>query len=1197
MVDDDLFCPELTEGYAALSADQRQEIGNFLTRVVAARTFPLHVATLWNALYFGYDPNGKTYSGRNISLEEIPVRTMAHRARALPVGSFVRVQTETLSGELWAEVVYKEGRHAEITSYPVPARLSGARGGVEQIDGRRSVVLREALVLDFEALGRDWNDCTPAQFNRIMRKSHWLDSRGHLIMNAIYDQADAEDDDATLYARYLFREHRDGLLEQQLGGATSEDVWQGLLSSIIAVGKIASECSDLAAWQDYYFHREPYLRRLADRASDSRFGRHDLEHIYLGIARVRNDEGTVYSAVGPRIREALGDENLPKNEESLLQGAGYATAVCHVNAYIAERITARQDGDADAQLSYLRLDDGWQAGGIWRAESLESEAPACAAVDPLLGLGLGYRTSEPSTELEDAPVKGTGYAPPSMISWREVLKPSSIDDGELRVSAKALETLSSLTTVGLRLEHNDQEPEAVTGTLDIATGRIRNVAWPLEFFPGIRVYCSVEPHAEVVTVRTMRLLVPAVSAGEELWFDHDRGVYERYLGISAEPEGLVRLPRRTSLRELVAAAFRKKGREGPDNSMQLGHAELITAILGPDAPYKDIQVLLSTLEELEIQWQDDVYTWHARVTKSTTVRDETVLATVEQAEGPRLWLRNDNRFATWKGPLRDEDREKVFNRVASTLLATADERGFVTFNELARATAWLRRDPDLLRELCSTLDNAAVVATRAIAHTRLWNAGVTGVADYFEPLLRRTPSCRAVLAYLGFNLATGQDVSEPTESLHAAASRHHHISEQQEDDVVAVVARRRSDEPGDEEVEYLPESTQRFCVTAFSRHQLSKQQEEDHVAVIVGQRSDKPSGEEADKVREAKASLFGDNLWLVIQTAGKFLGLGLDLDDLIQEGAIGLTKAIDRYKPGMTPRLMRYAQMWIMQGIHRAIADKGRCVRLPVHVADELGPLEKAEEDLWCTLGRQPTSEEIEAATGTTTGHVADLLACREPTTSLDELLEQDPHAYERVVQSYDDRISAENQRATWAAIDAAFNKLNARQRNFIGYYTGLIGGVPQTYEQIGSAMGLTRERVRQVYSRAIEILQVCIKTAAEEKNTRTCREPSKSRTARAHGPDNQTRQTRRQVNNDDGAGGRSRVSRDEIVYQSATTVRATTEWDGDKRSAESDLEATRLLADMLAESQSMLTKLAEIAGDLTILENRLDRTVVGVAL
>ena len=1174
MVDDDLFCPELTEGYAALSSDQRQEIGDFLTRVVAARGFPLHVATLWNALYFGYDPNDKTYSGRNIRLEQIPVRTMALRARALPVGSFVRVQTETLSGELWAEVVYKEGRHAEITSYPVPPRLSGARGAVECIDGRASVVLREALVLDFDALGRDWNDCTPAQFNRIMRKSHWLDSRGHLIMDAIYDQADAEEDDATLYARYLFREHRDGLLEQYLGGATSEDVWQGLLSSIIAVGKIASECTELAAWQDYYFHREPYQRRLADRASDSRFGRHDLEHIYLGIARVRNEEGTVYSAVGPRIREAIRDENLPKNEESLLQGAAYATAVCHVNAYIAERLTLRQDGDADAQLSYLRLDDGWQAGGIWRAESLESEAPACAAVDPLLALGLGYRTSEPLSAPAEAPVRGARYAPPSMISWREVLKPSAIEGGELRLSAKALETLSSLTTVGLRIEHNDQEPEAVTGTLDIPTGRIRNLTWPLDFFPGIRVYCSVEPHAEIVTVRTRRLLIPEVSAGEELWFEHDRGVYERYLEFSAEPEGLVRLPRRTSLRELVAIAFRTKGHEGPGNIRQLTHLELIAAILGPDAPYKDVQVLLSTLADLEIQRQDDLYTWNARVTKSTTVRDETVLATYEEAEGPRLRLRNDNRFATWKGPLRDEDRETVFNRVTSNLLATADERGFVTFNELARATAWLRRDPDLLRELCSTLDHAGVVATRAIAHTRLWNADVTGVGDYFEPLLGRTPSCRAVLAYLGFNLGTVEDALEPTQNSHTAGFRQHHISEQQEDDVVAVVVRRRSDEPGDEEVEYLPESTQRFCVTAFSRHQLSKQQEEDLVAVIVGQRCDNPSGEEEGKVREAKASLFDDNLWLVIQTAGKFLGLGIDLDDLIQEGAIGLTKAIDRYKPGMTPRLMRYAQMWIMQGIHRALADKGRCVRLPVHVADELGPLEKAEEDLWCTLGRKPTSEEIGAMTGTAAEHVVDLLAWREPTLSVDELLEQDLQAYERAVQPYDDGISAENQRTTWTAITAAFRKLNARQRTFIGYYTGLIGGESHTYEQIGLAMGLTRERVQQVYSRAIEILQICIKTAAEEKSTTTCREPDKGSKAKAARQYGQTRQPWWQVSNDGKASGTARPTRNQVVYRSATTAPLTGEWDRNKRGAEADIEATRLLTIMLADSQSMLTKL-----------------------
>ena len=138
MLEQDLFFPELTAGYGALSAEQKQDLGAFLTEVVSARDFPLHVASLWN-VYLWLRPGGAELLRRNITdLDRIPARTMDGRARALPVGSFVRVHTETRSRDLWAEVVYKEGRHEEISSDPVPGRLSGAPGSVALVNGKQS---------------------------------------------------------------------------------------------------------------------------------------------------------------------------------------------------------------------------------------------------------------------------------------------------------------------------------------------------------------------------------------------------------------------------------------------------------------------------------------------------------------------------------------------------------------------------------------------------------------------------------------------------------------------------------------------------------------------------------------------------------------------------------------------------------------------------------------------------------------------------------------------------------------------------------------------------------------------------------------------------------------------------------------------------------------------------------------------------
>ena len=677
--------------------------------------------------------------------------------------------------------------------------------------------------------------------------------------------------------------------------------------------------------------------------------------------------------------------------------------------------------DDAAPISYVRLDDSWQSGAIWRAESRDSPTLAFESVPPLVALGLGWRTCQaPAAE---APPTWALPGGPGTVTWRGVLTPGALDRGELRLSARALELLVGQATVTLRVEHDDAPPDVLTGTLDDAARLIRDLSWPWAFFPGYRVYCSLEPYAAVITVRTRRLLGPVCFGDRDVWFDHDSAIVARDLGVDVHPGGAAAWPRRTSLRELIAATFRSRGPEREDHSRQLRYADLVNAILGPDASYKDAQLLLSTLDEMEIEHQGDLYTWRPRVTAATTVRDDTVLATFEESERPRLQRRNRDRYATWTKVLPEDEREPLLGRLTTTLLSSARERGFVTLHELARAVAWLRRDEHLVGRLAATLDEAGVAATRAVAHTHLRSADPAGVFEYFAPLFQRTPSCRTVLTRLGYSPAV---------------------------------------------IDSLSTSTQAFCMEAFFKHQFTRQVEEQLLAVIAATQPDTAGPE----VVAAKTALFEDNLWLVVQLAGKLLGRGLPLDDLIQEGAVGLMKAIDRYKPGLTARLMNYATIWIMQAMQRAIGDTARCIRLPVHVCELLPHVARTEDELWFALDRAPSAKEISAELDIPPGTVADLLACRAPTLSLESVLVQDPGAQERAAQPRNQILVEQYQRAMLDRVYESFAELSPRQRAVVTVYTGLIDGEPHTYAEIGERLGVTRERVRQIFSKALDILR-----------------------------------------------------------------------------------------------------------------------------
>ncbi len=167
------FYPELTLGAGALSPSRRAELGQFLQDVVYARGFPLHLANLWNALYFNYDLDYGGFRADHIEQRRIPTRIAMGRDRSLPVGGFVRVHTEMKFGDLLGEVIYKEGAHPNVSAAWVAPALSGAPASeTTEFGGGDVAILRERFVLDLNAFGVDQNAVTPNQYERLCRKAH-----------------------------------------------------------------------------------------------------------------------------------------------------------------------------------------------------------------------------------------------------------------------------------------------------------------------------------------------------------------------------------------------------------------------------------------------------------------------------------------------------------------------------------------------------------------------------------------------------------------------------------------------------------------------------------------------------------------------------------------------------------------------------------------------------------------------------------------------------------------------------------------------------------------------------------------------------------------------------------------------------------------------------------------------------------------
>jgi RNA polymerase sigma factor (sigma-70 family) len=228
---------------------------------------------------------------------------------------------------------------------------------------------------------------------------------------------------------------------------------------------------------------------------------------------------------------------------------------------------------------------------------------------------------------------------------------------------------------------------------------------------------------------------------------------------------------------------------------------------------------------------------------------------------------------------------------------------------------------------------------------------------------------------------------------------------------------------------------------------------------------------------EAKRQLIEANLRLVVQVARRYLNRGLPLADLIEEGNLGLIRAVEKFEAERGVRFATYATWWIRHAIVRALANQARLIRLPVHVEMLLGRYVREQQRLTQALGRPPTTAELAQALGTTEAQIEELQEIRQHPVSLDAPLPEQGRVADLVADPTADpsvALTALFQERT--DLVSVLDDLAENERRVLRRRFGLEGDEPETLEAIGRRLGLTRERVRQIEVAALGKLRALLR-------------------------------------------------------------------------------------------------------------------------
>jgi RNA polymerase primary sigma factor len=273
----------------------------------------------------------------------------------------------------------------------------------------------------------------------------------------------------------------------------------------------------------------------------------------------------------------------------------------------------------------------------------------------------------------------------------------------------------------------------------------------------------------------------------------------------------------------------------------------------------------------------------------------------------------------------------------------------------------------------------------------------------------------------------------------------------------------RADEPEDEESEPQLRDPLTLSVRQIGDGRLLTKAEERELA------RRKDEGDE-----DAKRRLIESNLRLVMSITRNYTKAGVPLLDLIQEGNLGLIRAVEKFDYRMGYKLSTYATWWIRQAITRALADQGRLIRLPVHVADQVRRVVRSRRILAQKLNRDPTIAEMAKESDLPEKRVKELLELVEDPISLETPVGDGDSLYSDMIEdeSMQQPEAATAEQLQSVELRQALDQLEPRLRDVLERRFGLAGSNPQTLEHIGRELGITRERVRQLETRALKELR-----------------------------------------------------------------------------------------------------------------------------
>ena len=239
----------------------------------------------------------------------------------------------------------------------------------------------------------------------------------------------------------------------------------------------------------------------------------------------------------------------------------------------------------------------------------------------------------------------------------------------------------------------------------------------------------------------------------------------------------------------------------------------------------------------------------------------------------------------------------------------------------------------------------------------------------------------------------------------------------------------------------------------------------------------------ADKIKkgdaEARERMINSNLRLVVTIARDYANLGLPLLDLISEGNVGLTKAVERFDPANGAKLSTYAMWWIKQSIKRALANQSKTIRLPVHLVDKIAKLQRASRQMSDELGREATDDELGEEIGIASEKIARLKNLAIRTTSIDSPIGDDDATEvgevigDEAAQTPFEMLRHKN---LLREIGGLLDMLDKREMTIISLRFGLDGGESKTLEKVAKNFGITRERIRQLQNIALAKLRCALR-------------------------------------------------------------------------------------------------------------------------